>query len=90
MRIRKAMGQAGRRGLPAGIVETDETCTGGKPRNGAKADRPDSSHKRRRGADKAPVVGAVGRGSKAATGAARKERMNARRMRAIVRDRIDT
>jgi transposase-like protein len=58
MRIRKAMVEHGE--LLKGIVEVDETYVGGKPRKGNAPKG--GTHKRGRGTDKIPVVGAVERG----------------------------
>ena len=60
--IRQAMTQAEQRQLLTGIIGMDETYIGGKPRKEAKGDDDGGQRKRgRRGARKAPVVGAVER-----------------------------
>lgn len=86
MQIRKAMSQAGQRGLLTGIVEMDETYVGGKPRKGGG----NGPNKRGRGTKKAPVVGAVERNGKVTAKAVSKDKMKGRHLRAFVRDRIDT
>jgi len=55
------MGEEGQRDLLTGIVETDETYIGGKPRKGGPDDK---NHPRGRGTNKIPVVGLVERGGK--------------------------
>ena len=57
MRIRRAMIDSTERELLTGIIETDETYIGGKPRKGSGQPRP-----RGRGTKKHPVVGIIERG----------------------------
>ena len=85
MQIRKSMTQSEQRGLLTGIVEMDETYIGGKPRKGTGGE-----HKRGRGTDKAPVIGATERGGQVTAKAVVKGKMKGRHMRAFVRQRIDT
>ncbi len=90
MQIRKAMTQAEQRNLLTGIIEMDETYVGGKPRRGTKGTGPGGTHKRGRGTEKAPVIGAVEREGKVTAKAVAKDKMKGRHMRAFVRERIDT
>ena len=85
MQIRKAMTQADQRNILTGIVEMDETYVGGKPRKGSGV-----IHKRGRGTDKAPVIGAVERGGRVTAKATRKGQLKGKHLRAFVRANVDT
>ena len=87
MQIRKAMTQAEQRDMLTGIVEMDETYIGGKPRKGGPGG---GIHKRGRGTDKAPVVGAVERGGRVTAKATRKGQLKGKNLRAFVRAHVDT
>ena len=62
MRIRRNM--TADNSLLAGIVEADEAYIGGKPRKFNRRDVDQPKHRRGRGTDKLPIVGAVERGGK--------------------------
>ncbi len=63
VRIRAEMASKGG-GLLKGIVETDETYVGGKPRKGNKRKDDEPKNPRGRGTKKTPIIGAVERGGK--------------------------
>lgn len=87
MRIRKAMVQQG--DLLSGVVEMDETYVGGKPRKGANR-KPDEPNKRGRGTKKTPVVGMIERNGKVKAKKRTKKQLNAKSLKALVRESIDT
>jgi transposase-like protein len=87
MKVRQAMTQKGQRELLTGVVEMDETYIGGKPRKGSGNSEPS---KRGRGTKKTPVVGMIERGGKIRAKAVRKDKLNAKSLKALVRNNIDT
>jgi len=87
MQIRKAMTQKAERDLLLGIVEMDETYIGGKPRKGSGSG---GTHKRGRGTDKKPVIGATQRGGGVRAKATVKGKMKGRHLRAFVSRHVDT
>ncbi|MCX6096749.1 MAG: IS1595 family transposase [Candidatus Bipolaricaulota bacterium] len=89
MKVREAMGQKEHRELLTGMVEMDETWIGArKPRH----EFPGDKHPRGLGTSKTPVVGMVERedGGQVYAKVAKKQDLNAKKTRALVRDRIDT
>lgn len=82
MRIRRAMIETP--SLLSGIVEMDETYVGGKPRKGDPM-----PNKRGRGTKKTPVVGMVQRGGEIKAKVMRKDKLTAKELSSIVREKID-
>jgi len=87
MKVRQAMTQQTQRALLTGIVEMDETFIGGKPRKGGNNGEP---LKRGRGTKKAPVVGMIERNGSVRAKVMKKERLNGKNLKALVRNHIDT
>jgi transposase-like protein len=81
MRIRKAMTED--RQLLEGVVEMDECYIGGRPRKGC------IQSKRGRGTNKTPVIGIVERGGRVVTKASRDKVLTAKRLSAMVREKVD-
>ncbi len=84
MKIREAMLDKGQRDLLTGIVETDETFIGGKPRKGASKDI-----KRGRGTSKTPVVGMIERGGDIVAKAVKRGDLTSRKLSMLVRENVD-
>lgn len=84
MRIRKAMLEQPT--LLKGVVETDETYVGGKPR---KSNDPGEggTHKRGRGTDKVPVIGVVERGGKVKAKVAKD--LKSKSLSSFIRDKVE-
>jgi len=84
MKIREAMSERWQRNLLTGIVETDETYIGGKPRKGT------GPHKRGRGTKKIPVVGMVERDQgKVRAQSFHLKKVNKKNLNALVRENVD-
>jgi transposase-like protein len=89
MKVREAMAQKEHRELLTGMVEMDETWIGARnPRH----EFPGDKHPRGRGTSKTPVVGMVERedGGRVYAKVAKKEDLNAKKARTLVRDHVDT
>jgi transposase-like protein len=87
MKVRQAMTQQHQRALLTGIVEMDETYIGGKPRKGGGNGEP---LKRGRGTKKTPVVGMIERNGSVRAKVMKKEKLNGKNLKALVRNHIDT
>ncbi len=87
MKVRQAMTQQIHRELLTGIIEMDETYIGGKPRKGGGNGEP---NKRGRGTKKTPVVGMIEREGSVRAKVMRKEKLNGKNLKALVRNNIDT
>ncbi len=85
MKIREAMAEQEQRNLLTGLVESDETYIGGKPRK----EYPGHQHLRGRGTSKTPVVGMIERGGKVKCQVVKKEDLKANRLKALVRRNVD-
>jgi transposase-like protein len=89
-RIRVAMAEdPDQNTLLHGIVEADETYIGGKPRKGNRKDD-DKPHKRGRGTDKTPVIGAVERGGRVIARVAKKRDLSIKGLSKFITSCVDT
>lgn len=88
MKVRQAMTQQHQRELLTGIVEMDETYIGGKPRKGGNGSG--EPLKRGRGTKKTPVIGMIQRNGSVHAKVMKKDRLNGKNLKALVREHVDT
>jgi len=93
MQVRNAMAETEQRNLLTGLVETDETYIGGKPRKGntgSSGQGGGNKSTRGRGTKKTPVVGMMERGGRVKAEVVKKTDLKSKRLSALVRRNVDT